>query len=109
MRGDVAAGLAGAGVALAALAVVYGAAAATTGAYALVVAPLLGLPIALGVFRALRRVCTTGAAAAEGLALAGILLLGVLAIMGVSFGGFPLLTTAILLALAAALTPRPRA
>jgi hypothetical protein len=39
--------------------------------------------------------------------MAGIWFLVVVAIMGVSFGGFPLLIPAMVLALAAALTPRP--
>jgi hypothetical protein len=107
-RGRFAAGIAATGVGLAGLAVASSLAIALSGPYLLMVAPLLGLPITFGVFKALRRVCTTGSRKAEAQAVAGILALPVLAVFGISFGGFQLLPPAILLAVAAALTPRPR-
>ena len=106
-RGDVAAGTAAAGVVLAGLAVVQALVFAATGAYLLVVAPLVGLAVTLAVFRALRRVCTTGSRGARAEATAGVLFLGAVAILGISFGGFALLLPALALALAVALTPRP--
>lgn len=106
-RGKAASITAGAGVVLAALAVVQGAVFAATGAYLLIVAPLVGLPVALAVYRALHRLCSTGSRRAEATALAGIWFLAAVAIIGISFGGFPLALPAMLLALAAALTPRP--
>ncbi len=99
--------VAAAGVVLAALAVVQAAIFALWGAYLLIVAPLIGLHVAWAVHRALHEVCTTGSLRAETTAAGGILFLGALAIVGISFGGFPLLVPAIFLALAAALTPRP--
>jgi len=106
-RGQLAAVMAGGGVLLVGLTVVLGAVFAATGAYLLIVAPLIGLLVAWEVYRALHRLCSTGSRRAEATAFAGILLLVALAILGVSFGGFPLLLPAILLSLAAALTPRP--
>ncbi len=95
-------------VALAALAIVQGAVFALSGAYLLVAAPLVGLPLALLVYRALHRVCTTGGRGARLEALAGTLVLTAIAILGMSFGGFPLLLPALLLAVAVAVTPGPR-
>src|SRR4051812_5420762 len=106
-RGKFAATAAAAGVVLAALAVVLGAVLAATGAYVLIVAPLVGLPLALEVYRALQRLCSTGSRRAEATAVAGIWSLVAIAILGISFGGFPLVLPAMFLALAAALTPRP--
>ena len=106
-RGRLAAIAAAAGVVLAALAVVQAAVFAATGAYLLIAAPLVGLPVALAVYRALHRLCSSGSRRAEATALAGISLLFSVAIMGISFGGIPLLLPAIVLALAAALTPGP--
>jgi hypothetical protein len=106
-RGKLAASAAGAAVLLAALGVVGGALSAATGAYLLILAPLIGLPIALAVYKALHRRCTTGSRRALAAAFAGIWLLIAVAILGVSFGGFSLILPAMLLALAAALTPRP--
>jgi hypothetical protein len=106
-RGKLAAIAAAAGVVLAALAVVQAAVFAATGAYLAIVAPLVGLPVALAVYRALHRLCNTGSRLAEATALAGIWFLVGVAIMGISFGGLPLILPAIVLALAAALTPRP--
>ena len=106
-RGKLAAAAAGAAVLVAALGIVQGALVAATGAYLLILAPLIGLPVALGVYRALHRRCTTGSRRALATAFAGIWLLIAVAILGVSFGGFTLLLPAMLLALAAALTPRP--
>ena len=106
-RGKLAAVTAGSGVLLVALAVVHGTILATTGAYLLIVAPLIGLPVAWVVYGALHRVCSTGSKRAEVTAFTGISLLVVLAVLGVSFGGISLLLPAIVLSLAAALTPRP--
>jgi hypothetical protein len=106
-RGTFAAIAAAAGVVLAALAVLLGAVLAATGAYLLIVAPLVGLPLALEIYRALHRLCSTGSRRAEATALAGIWLLVAVAILGISFGGFPLILPAMFLALAATLTPRP--
>ena len=106
-RGKAAAIAAAGGVVLAASTVVLGAVFAATGAYLLLVAPLVGLPVAWEVYRALHRLCTTGSRRAAATALAGIGFLVAVAILGISFGGFPLLGPAMLLALAAALTPRP--
>lgn len=105
-RGKLAAALALAGVGLAALALLQAAVFAASGAYLLIVAPLVGLPVAFGTYRALRQVCATGSSRAQGAAAAGILFLVASAIIGISFGGFPLLLPAMFLALAAALTPR---
>jgi hypothetical protein len=52
-------------------------------------------------------VCHGGRKRDEAAAAAGTALLVVVAIFGVSFGGFPLLFTAACLAIAFALTPRP--
>lgn len=106
-KGKFAAIAAAAGVVLAVLAVVQGAVFAATGAYLLIVAPLVGLPVALAVYRALHRLCSTGSRRAEATAVAGIWFLVAVAIIGISFGGFPLVLPAMFLALAAALTPRP--
>jgi hypothetical protein len=106
-RGKLAAGVAATGVALSALALVQAVVFAASGAYLLVVAPIVGLPIAVSVYRALRTVCTTGSARAGAAAGAGILLLAAIALAGISFGGLPLLFPAMFLAIAAALTPRP--
>jgi len=106
-RGKLAALAAATGVGFAALVVGQAAAFAATGAYLVIVAPLAGLPVAVAVYRALHRLCTTGSRRAEVTAFAGIWLLIAVAIIGVSSGGFPLLVPAMFLALAAALTPRP--
>ncbi len=79
------------------------------GAYLLVAAPLAGLLVALAVFGALRRVCRTGSRSARDGAWAGIMALLIGAYFGISFGGFMLLVPAALLAVAAAITPRPPA
>lgn len=107
LRGRIAAAVAAAGVGLVVLAIVQAAAFAVSGAYLLLAAPVLGLPVALRVYRALHRVCTTRSRSAEVQAVAGILLLIAMAILGISFGGLALLPPAALLAVAAALTPRP--
>jgi hypothetical protein len=106
-RGKIAAGLAATGVALAVLAVLLGVVFAIAGAYLLIVAPVVGLPVAFAVYRALHRRCTTGSTRAAAAASAGILFLGAFAIVGISVGGLPLLLPAVFLAFAAALTPRP--
>ena len=97
-RGAVAAGLATTGVVLAAIALGVSAAFALTGAYALVAAPLLGLPLALLVRGALRR-------ADRPRAFAGVVAMILLAIGGISLGGIPLLLPALCLAAALAVTP----
>ena len=107
MRGNLAATVAGSAVLLTALAVVQGALAAIEGAHLLIVAPAAGLAVAVGVFGALRRFCRSGSRPARHLALAGIVLLVPCAFLGVSFGGLQLLVPAGLLAVAAALAPRP--
>jgi len=106
IRGKLAAVTAGAGVGLCALVVIQSLAFAVTGAYLLVVAPLLGLVVAWEVYRALHRVCSTGRRRSQLGAFAGIWLLVALAWFGVSFGGVPLLLPALVLSLALALTPR---
>lgn len=106
-RGNLAAGLAGTGVALAALAVVQGIFFALSGAYMLLVAPLIGLLIALGIYGSLHALCTTGAARERFEAFGQVFLLAALAVLGISFGGYPLLLPAALLAVATVLTPRP--
>ena len=108
-RGKAAAALATFAVGFLVVAVAYGVAAAVDGAYLLVVAPAAGVAIAAGVWASLRRVCTTGSERAERSALAGIMVLILLAVLGISFGGASLFVPAASLALAAALTPRPRA
>jgi hypothetical protein len=99
-RGALAAGLATTGVVLAALALAVSAAPALTGAYALVAAPLLGLPLALVVRGALRR-------ADRAQAFLGVVVMVLLALGGISLGGIPLLLPALCLAAALAVTPRP--
>lgn len=107
MRGTLAAVTAGAAVVLLGLAVVQGVVLAFGGAHLLVAAPLVGLLVALAVFGALRRVCRTGSRSARDGAWAGIMALLIGAYFGISFGGFMLLVPAALLAVAAAITPRP--
>ncbi len=109
MRGTLAATLALSAVVLLGLGVVQGIVSAFGGAYLLVVAPLAGLLVAIGVFHALRRVCRTGSRPARELAWAGVVFLLVGAFLGVSFGGFLLIVPAALLAVSAAITPRPPA
>lgn len=77
------------------------------GAYLLTPAPLLGLGMAVTVFFALRRVCTTGSRSAEAFVFTCLLLTPIIAYFGVSFGGFQLLVPGVLLAIAAVITPRP--
>ena len=108
VRGKAAAALASLAVGLLVLAVAYGVVAAIGGAYQVVAAPTVGVGIAIGVWASLRRVCTTGSRTAQLRALAGIALLLVVAVLGISFGGALLAVPAASLALAAALTPRPR-
>jgi hypothetical protein len=107
-RGRVAAALASLANGLLVLAVAYGVVAALGGAYALVVAPTLGTAIAVCVWASLRRVCQTGSRAAQATALNGIAALFAVAYLGISFGGALVVLPAASLALAAALTPRPR-
>ena len=107
MRGVLAATVAGSAVLLTALAVVQSAFFAPQGAHLLIVAPAAGLVVAVAVFGALQRFCRSGSGPARGLAIAGIAVLFPLAVLGVSFGGLQLLLPALLLAVAAALTPRP--
>jgi len=107
IRGRIAAGVAATAVGLAALAVVQAAVFAASGAYLLIVAPLVGLPLALAIYRTLHRLCSTGGRFARAEALAGSLALAAIAIVGISFGGFALLLPAVLLAIAAGLTPSP--
>ena len=104
-----AASLASLAVGLLVFALAYGVVVAVGGAYVVVVAPALGSGIAVGVWRSLRRLCTTGSRHAQRAALSGIVLLVAIAILGISFGGAFLLLPAAILALAAALTPRARA
>jgi hypothetical protein len=66
------AGVAATGVALA---VVQAAVFAVGGAYLLIVAPLVGAPVAFAVYRALQRLCTTGSTGAAAAASARILFL----------------------------------
>ena len=108
-RGRIAAALATSAVALLVLAVASGVVLALQGAYLLLAAPVVGLWMGLGVWAALRRVCTTGSRCAQAIALSGIVLMPVVGILGVSFGGIALLVPAALFALARAVTPRPRA
>jgi hypothetical protein len=108
-RGKAAAALASFAVGLLGFALAYGAFVAVGGAYLVVVAPASGSAIAVGVWTSLRRLCTTGSRHAERAALGGIILLVATAVLGISFGGALLLLPAAILALAAALTPRPRA
>lgn len=106
-RGRAAAAVASLAVGLLVLAVAYGVVAAAGGAYLVVVAPALGLAIAVGVWASLRRMCTTGRRDAGVRAVAGIVVLLVVAVLGISFGGALLVVPAAALTLAAALTPRP--
>lgn len=106
VRGKLAAGIAGSAVVLAGLAVAQSAAFALSGAYLLIAAPLVGLPITVGVYLALHRICTIEDRRAEAVAAVGPLLLAGVAVLGISFGGFSLLVPAMLLAVAAVLTPR---
>ena len=106
VRRKLAAGLAGAGVVLAGLAVVQAAIFAVSGSYLLIVAPLVGLPIAVWVYRSLRQRCTSGDRSGGVVAASGVGVLVGIAIVGISFGGISLLLPAVFLALAVALTPR---
>jgi hypothetical protein len=90
-------------------ALVYGAVAAASGAYLLILAPAFGFCVALGVHSALRRVCTSGSRQARVVAAAGVASLAVAAVVGISFGGIALILPMTLLGLATALTPHPRA
>jgi len=107
--GKLAAGMARAGVALVGLTVLQGAAFPASGAYLLIVAPLVGLLIAGWVYWVLHQRCTTGNRFSGFLAAIGIVLLVVIAIFGISFGGVSLLLPAVVLAVAAVLTPRAAA
>jgi hypothetical protein len=106
-RGRAAAAVATFAVGLLVLAVAYGVVAAVSGAYLVVVAPALGLAIAVGVWASLRRLCSGGSRHARLTASAGIALLLVVAVLGISFGGALLVVPAAALILAAGLTPRP--
>jgi hypothetical protein len=86
IRGSAAAAVASFAVGLLVLAVAYAVVAAVRGAYLLVVAPAVGLAIAVGVW-SLCRMCTTGSRYAGPTALDGIVLLLVVAVLGISFGG----------------------
>lgn len=103
---QVAAAMGAAGVAFAWVAVLWGVVLAWGGAPLLLVAPLCGLPVAAGVHALLRRSRRGDGGPTLPLAATGIAALVALAIGGVSFGGLPLLVTAVLLALSAALTPK---
>ncbi len=109
MRGTLAASLAGSAVVLVALAVLQAVVSALDGAYLMLAVPVAGLFVALGVFGALRRVCRGGSRSALALAYAGVVVLVVGGFFGVSFGGVQLIVPAALLAVAATITPRPRA
>jgi len=108
IRGRAAAALSTSAVVILAVAVLYRLRAATQGEYLLVVAPAVGMVVGLSVWGALRRLCTTGSRSAEAIAVGGVVVLPVVAIVGISFGGIALLLPAALLAVAGALTPRPR-
>ena len=109
IRGKAAAALASLAIGLLALAVAYGVVAALGGAYAVVVAPTLGMAIAVRVWASLRRVCRTGSRGARITALAGVASLFAVALAGISFGGALVVIPAASLAFAAVLTPRPHA
>ena len=105
-RGRLAAGLAGGAVAIAVLIAVWGLTRALDGEWSLLLAPLIGLPIALAVFRTLQLMCRRGGVGFGFAAAGGIALLFVLAIVGPSLGGIPLLVPGVVLAVALVVTPR---
>jgi hypothetical protein len=105
-RGLFAAGLAGGAVVIAGLIAVWGVVRALDGEWSLLLAPLIGLPIALAVFRALQLTCRRGDVGFGIAAAGGIALLFGLAIVGASLGGVPLLAPAVVLAVALVVTPR---
>ena len=107
-RGTVAFTLATTAVGLAVLAMAesllfYGAA-----YWALLIGPGVAAVIALGVWWALRGVCTGAGKAAHASALLGIALLCGWAVFGISFGGTVAIPSALLLMVAHAIVPSPR-
>src|SRR3954454_11606797 len=89
--GRVAAALASGAVLLAALAAVWGITRAANGEWSLLLAPLVGFLVTVAVFRALQRLCRGGGLRFGVAAAGGIGLVLVLAAVGASFGGIPLL------------------
>ena len=76
--------------------------------WALLIGPGVAAVIALGVWWALRGVCTGAGWAAHLSALLGIALLCAWAVFGISFGGTVAIPTALLLMVAHAIVPSPR-
>ena len=76
--------------------------------WALLIGPGVAAVIALGVWRALRAVCTGAGRAAHASALLGVLMLCAWAFFGISFGGTVAIPVALLLMVAHAVVPSPR-